>query len=570
MEIVFLILFSIITVSGVFAFRSLSLYSIHMFQLSSYKRSDYKRWLSENMPRQNIIPTTMGFAFVSVFFLILYRNYVYTRSFTVMCAIIAIVASVFAFFLSDGIAGGYRFIEKAGSKKPLVLTQRAKRLLVTHIIFTFIIPAALFFITFFLLKDLLLSIAFLSGSLLFLTAATPFTIMFSAILISPVEKAVQNAFIRDAKKKLSAVRKNGLTVIGITGSYGKTSVKFFLRDLLSVKFSVCATPSSFNTPMGVVRTIRENMKGSDRIFLCEMGARNVGDIRELCDMVEPDHGVITAVGPQHLETFKDISNIKKTKFELYDSVTKNGGMVFLNGDDENIRDEEASRSSYEKIIWYSTDEGIAVNGFKASDIKADMSGTQFTVTTLRGEKASFAMQLIGGYNVINVLSAISVASMLGIGLSELIVPVRRLRPTEHRMCLRPGGENTTIVDDAYNSNPVGSKAAVMTMALFRDGEKIVVTPGMVELGEKQEEYNEAFGRYMAEYGMDYILLVSGTNGLGEKNVNAMKEGALSEGFDEERIHVFNDVKEAIEYAYTGIRTNRHKYILLENDLPENY
>ena len=570
METVFLILFSIIIVSGVFAFRSLSLYSIHMFQLSSYKRSDYKRWLSENMPRQNIIPTTMGFAFVSVFFLILYRNYVYTRSFTVMCAIIAVVAAVFAFFLSDGIAGGYRFIEKAGSKKPLVMTKRAKRLLFTHIVFTFIIPAALFFISFIILRDLLLSIAFLSGSLLFLTAATPYTIMFSAILISPVEKAVQNSFIKDAKKKLSAVRENGLTVIGITGSYGKTSVKFFLRDLLSVKFSVCATPSSFNTPMGVVRTIRENMKGSDRIFLCEMGARNVGDIRELCDMVEPDHGVITAVGPQHLETFKDISNIKKTKFELYDSVTKNGGMVFLNGDDENIRDEEASRSSYENIIWYLTDEGIAVNGFKASDIKADMSGTQFTVTTPKGEKASFAMQLIGGYNVINVLSAISVASMLGIGLSELIVPVRRLRPTEHRMCLRPGGDNVTIVDDAYNSNPVGSRAAVMTMALFKDGEKIVVTPGMVELGEKQEEYNEAFGRYMAEYGMDYILLVSGTKGLGEKNVNAMKKGALSEGFDEERIHVFNDVKEAIEYAYTGIRTNRHKYILLENDLPENY
>ncbi len=570
METVFLILFSIIIVSAIFAFRSLSLYSIHMFQLSSYKRSDYKRWLSKNMPRQNIIPTTMGFAFVSVFFLLLYRIYVYTRSFTVMCAVIAIVAAVFAFFLSDGIAGGYRFIEKAGSKKPLVMTSRAKRLLCTHIIFTFIIPAALFFIPFFILKDLLLAIAFLSGGLLFMTALTPYSIMLSSILISPVEKAVASSFINDAKKKLSKMRENGLIVIGITGSYGKTSVKFFLRDLLSVKYQVCATPSSFNTPMGVVRTIRENMKGNDRIFLCEMGARNVGDIKELCDMVEPDHGVITAVGPQHLETFGDISNVKKTKFELFDSVTKNGGMIFLNADDENIRDEEASRNSYEKIIWYQTGDEVEVNGYKASDIKADQSGTSFVVTSPKGEKTAFAMQLIGGYNVINVLAAISVSSVMGIELSELIVPVRRLRPAEHRMCLRPGGDNVTIVDDAYNSNPVGSRAAVMTMALFKDGKKIVVTPGMVELGEKQEEYNEAFGRYMAEFHMDHIILVAGTKGLGEKNVNAIKKGALSEGFDEERIFVFNDVKEAIEYAYKGIRSSRHKFILLENDLPENY
>ncbi|MBQ3902189.1 MAG: UDP-N-acetylmuramoyl-tripeptide--D-alanyl-D-alanine ligase [Lachnospiraceae bacterium] len=570
METVFLILYSMITVAAVFAFRSLSLYSIHMFQLSSYKRRDYKKWLSENMPRQNIIPTTTGFSFVCMFFTILYRNYVYTRSFTVMCAVIAVVAAVFAFFLADGIAGGYRFIEKAGAKKPLVMTQRAKRLLITHIIFTFIIPVLLFFLSFFLLRDLLAALAVLSCSLLLLTALTPYTIMFSAILISPVEKAVGNSFIRDAKKKLASIREKGLIVIGITGSYGKTSVKFFLRDLLSVKYPVCATPSSFNTPMGVVRTIRENMKGSDRIFICEMGARNVGDIKELCDMVEPDHGVITAIGPQHLETFGDINNIKKTKFELYDSVRKKGGMVFLNGDDENIKDEETSRDSYENIMWYSTLEELSVNGFTASDIKADQSGTSFSVTTPSGEKATFAMQLIGGYNVINVLSAISVASYLGIELSDLIVPVRRLRPAEHRMCLRPGGENVTIVDDAYNSNPVGSKAAVMTMALFKDGEKIVVTPGMVELGEKQEEYNEAFGRYMAEFHMDYIILVSGTKGLGEKNTDAIKKGALSEGFAEERIFVFNDVKEAIEHAYSGIRTKRHKFILIENDLPENY
>ena len=122
---------------------------------------------------------------------------------------------------------------------------------------------------------------------------------------------------------------SNITVIGITGSYGKTSVKFYLNKLLSAKYNVLMTPESFNTPLGVVKTIRTSLKATHEIFICEMGAKNINDIKEICDIVHPKHGVITSIGPQHLESFKTVENVVKTKFELADAIDKNG-MVFLN------------------------------------------------------------------------------------------------------------------------------------------------------------------------------------------------------------------------------------------------
>jgi UDP-N-acetylmuramoyl-tripeptide--D-alanyl-D-alanine ligase len=170
------------------------------------------------------------------------------------------------------------------------------------------------------------------------------------------------------------------------------------------------------------------------------------------------------------------------------------------------------------------------------------------------------MKLIGAHNVINVAGAIAVANTLGIPLKELCIPVRRLQPVEHRMQMREHGL-VTIIDDAYNSNPVGSKAAVETLAMF-DGIRILITPGMVELGEREAEYNLKFGIYAAEC-CDYILLV------GKKHTEPIRQGALGRGFPEERCLAYDRLEEAVAYAY-AIKGQGHKYILLENDLPDNY
>ena len=187
-------------------------------------------------------------------------------------------------------------------------------------------------------------------------------------------------------------------------------------------------------------------------------------------------------------------------------------------------------------------------------------GTEFTVVAPDGESERFNMRLIGEHNVINVVGAIAVANSLGMTLNELKVPVRRLQPVEHRMQMREQGL-VTIIDDAYNSNPVGSKAAVETLAMF-DGIRILITPGMVELGQAEEDYNFKFGTYAADC-CDYILLVN------KRHSEPIRKGVLSKGFPEDRCLSFDKLEEAMSYAY-AIKGQEHKYILLENDLPDNY
>ena len=285
-----------------------------------------------------------------------------------------------------------------------------------------------------------------------------------------------------------------------------------------------------------------------------MGARYVGDIKEICDLVHPDYGIITSIGPQHLDTFLNIDNIQRTKFELADAIPKDG-IIFLNGDNEYIL---KMASNYSSVVKYSCETS---NGdYKVSEVKVSNKGTSFKVITPHNEIETFNMKLIGAHNIINVVGAIAVANTLGIKLKDLIIPVRRLLPVEHRMQMRDQGE-VTIIDDAYNSNPIGSKAAVNTLALF-EGVKILITPGMVELGEKEADFNYAFGRYAADC-CDYILLV------GKDHVIPIKEGVLSKGFPSDKCVTFANLQEALSYAY-AIKEHGHKYILLENDLPDNY
>ncbi|MDY4070073.1 MAG: UDP-N-acetylmuramoyl-tripeptide--D-alanyl-D-alanine ligase, partial [Lachnospiraceae bacterium] len=447
------------------------------------------------------------------------------------CAVLAVVILV------------YQAMRKQHAKKKLVYTARVKRLITTDVILALCVWG---------LVVGLGGIRLSTGILQILTGLQVVLLVVTNVINHPIEAGVSRYYINDAKRKLREVK--GLTVIGVTGSYGKTSVKFYLQTLLQDRFNVLVTPESYNTPMGVVRTIRESLKPTHEIFVCEMGARHVGDIKEICDIVHPHHGIITSVGPQHLETFFNMENIKNTKFELADALPADG-MLFLNGDNEHIQDKAAGYQN--KIFYYSEGNGA---GYCASDLKLSRLGTEFTVTAPDGESERFQMRLVGAHNVINVMGAIAVAHSLGISLKELRVPVRRIEPVEHRMQLREHGA-VTVIDDAYNSNPVGSKAAVETLAMF-EGVRILITPGMVELGEKEAEYNYKFGTYAADC-CDYILLV------GKKHTEPIREGVLSKGFPEEKCLVYDRLEEAVSYAY-AIREQAHKYILLENDLPDNY
>lgn len=345
-----------------------------------------------------------------------------------------------------------------------------------------------------------------------------------------------------------------LKVIGITGSYGKTSVKYYLSTLLRAKYDVLMTPENYNTTLGVVRTIRENLRATHEVFVCEMGARNVGDIREICDLVHPQYGVVTAIGEQHLESFKSLNNIQKTKFELPNSLPEDG-MAFLNGDDENIKSVAYSRPH----MTYGLQSG---NGYHAYDIEVTEKGTSFCVKTPDGQTQAFTTRLLGRHNVLNITGAIAVAHSMGIDLKALAMQVKKLDGVPHRLQLLHNGQNL-IIDDAYNSNPNGTKVALETLSFFKDSVKILVTPGMVELGEKQDLYNRRFGEDAAAV-CDYIILV------GRKQTQSIKAGALSKGFPADRLVVTDGIREAFDEIAKINTGDRQKVTLLENDLPDNF
>ena len=498
---------------------------MHMFQLNVYKNDEHIRWIRKNLRQQWLLFFGLFLGIIRIFIPALPLDII-----------------IWLTLIMDILV--YRAIRRLNNKKKLVYTPRVKRMIFTIVILTVLIAGGAVYKT---------GISPAAGLCMVLIFMQLFMNIVSNIINHPVEAAISGYYINDAKRMLR--EKPDMKIIGVTGSYGKTSVKYYLKTLLQSRFDVLVTPGNFNTPLGVTRTIRENLKPSHEIFICEMGARRVGEIKELCDLVHPDHGIITAVGPQHLETFFSIDNIKKTKFELADAVSDKG-MIFLNGDNEYIR--EMSSDYPSGIMYYSDDQ--AGNGYHARDIRVSNLGTEFTVVTPEGETGEFRMRLIGAHNIINVVGAIAVANKLGIPLKDLRIPVRRIEPVEHRMQIKDQGQ-VTIIDDAYNSNPVGSKAAVETLSMF-EGLRILITPGMVELGDKEEEYNRKFGTYAAK-NCDYILLV------GKKRTEPIKEGAESAGFDMKRLRSFDKLEEAYSYA-CSIKDEGHKYILLENDLPDNY
>ncbi len=514
----------ITSILSLYAFFLAMRHNLHMFQLNGYKNDEHINWIKKNLRQQWLLWMGLSLGIVRI----CVTSWGIDLLIYIDLSLIILV---------------YRALRRLNNKKKLVYTPRVKRLITTDVILSVLIVLA---------AATFIGIGCISAVCVILVWAQLFMDIVANVINHPLESAINRYYINDAKRMLKGMP--DLRIIGITGSFGKTSVKYYLNTLLQSKYSVLVTPGNYNTPLGITRTIREHLKPSHEIFLCEMGARRVGEIKEICELAHPHLGIITSIGPQHLDTFKSIENIQKTKFELADALPDDG-MLFLNGNNSYIRE---MASQYPIKIFYNSNN--AEDGYYAKDISVSRYGTDFTVVSPNGESEHYQTKLIGEHNVINVVGAISVANHLGIPLCDLKISVRRIQPVEHRMQIKDHG-SFTIIDDAYNSNPVGSKAAVETLAMF-DGIKILVTPGMVELGEKESEYNYNLGTYAAGC-CDYILLV------GKKHTDPIKNGALDKGFSGDKCKSFDRLEDALSFAY-ALKGQEHKYILLENDLPDNY
>lgn len=375
------------------------------------------------------------------------------------------------------------------------------------------------------------------------------------VVNTPIERAITRWYYNDARRILRSMPR--LIVIGITGSFGKTSTKHFLYRILSERYNVLMTPGNFNTTLGVVRTVREQLKPYHQVFIVEMGAKQLGDIREICDLVHPSIGIVTSVGEMHLETFGSVENVARTKFELIESLPADGlGII-------NIDSEAAAAHRFEskaKCQTYSIDNPAA--DYRAVDISYDARQTTFNVVTPSGRHEGYTTHILGSGNLLNITAALAVADRLGIDVERQRTGVVQIRQIEHRLSLRNSG-GITVLDDAYNSNPAGAKMALEVLGAFRtEGRRYVVTPGFVEMGQRQYDNNRQLGRRMAQAGCDAVFVVN------EVNRRAICEGLADNGYPAERTHVVASFAEASAALAAIMRTG--DVVLYENDLPDSF
>ncbi|MCM1337996.1 MAG: UDP-N-acetylmuramoyl-tripeptide--D-alanyl-D-alanine ligase [Candidatus Amulumruptor caecigallinarius] len=506
-----------------------------MLQQNSYRNERYMRWLRTSADSTSV-PHLMGiFTFLAMLASMVPQAVGMLVAF-LFCAIMAV-----------------RLIS-AKYKKPLVWTPRARRIYITALSLVAVIGAAIV---------IPLSIGTSPLNTLHVTACVMVgayvvshcIIMAANWLLKPVESRINGRFVEDARRILRSMPE--LKVVGITGSYGKTSTKHFLTRILAEKYDTLMTPGSYNTTLGVVRTIRELMKPYTEVFVCEMGAKQPGDIAEICDLVHPSVGIVTAVGEQHLESFGSIDNVQRTKFELVDALPADG-LAVVNNDFEKCAERPVSNT---ECIRY----GItAPHGarFTAKDIRYSPRGTEFTVVdTQTGLELPLSTALVGECNISDLLAAVIVALRLGVEPQKIAYAVSHIEPVEHRLQVKhtPGG--ITIIDDAYNSNPAGSRMAMEVLRQMTGGRRIVITPGMIELGDKQEELNERLGVHIAT-AADVAIIV------GRYNRDALTRGIASVEGGTCRVETVDSFADAQRLLSTIAAPG--DTVLYENDLPDTF
>ena len=508
-----------------------------ILQLSNYRTKEYFGWIKDT--KGKYISRLFMLTILSLALMVVTNVILDTQNINDFWAYLGLI---FYFYLTIVFIIN---LYNAPKKTPLKITNRISRLKYLFII----ICAIITFLLIWLFTEFLDPIRYAAVALM--PIMLPFIVPIVNIMILPLEKIIAKHYIRLARKKLKS--NPNLIRIGITGSFGKTSTKFFLQTILSEKYSVCASPFSYNTPMGITKSIIQYLDFSHQILIAEMGARFKGDIKELCDLVSPQYGIITSVGEQHLQTFKNIDNIANTKYELVEGLEKGGTIVF-NGQNEIC-----------KKLYDKTQINKLITGFDSSfdvyadDIKTSREGTQFNLH-IRDESIICNTKLLGEHNIEDILTAVALADKLGLTIKQIANGIGKLQPIEHRLQIINVNEHITILDDSYNGSIEGSKKALDILKMFNNY-KIVVTPGLVELGVKETQANIEFGERIAEVA-DEVVIVNITHSAD------IKKGLENKNFDSNKIHQLASLN--LINNFIDKINDKDCTILFYNDLPDNY
>lgn len=511
-----------------------SVHYIHVLQMGRYQIPAYRNWRNKN--RDHVLMENVLWAFVGGVLKLLMP--VLISMFVQVEATRNAIANWLTLAIFAGIAIWIALRDyRMPSKKPFVYTQRVRRFSIV------------------LLLECLLGSAILeliSIPPYFLFAGMPFLVELAAMIIEPYENRLNAGFFQSAKKKIR--QRKDLITIGITGSYGKTNVKFILREILSTKYNVLATPASFNTAMGISRVINDQLTNAHQVFIAEMGATHVGDIKELVDLVKPKHGILTSIGPRHIDSFGSLANIAGTKYELIQGLPRDGIAVFGSGD--GYIDRLFAKCQNEKYRVGLEGDGEVY--MTAKVVAYSPKGSNFFLECENGDRIKCRTRLLGSYNIKNILLAATLAHKMGLSLEEIAEGIRRLQPIEHRMQL-VSEEGYTVIDDSCNEDSEGAFEAVKVLAQM-PGRRIVVTPGLTDVGGKEMDVNFALGTVMAD-GVDTVILVGERPGL-----RGLIRGLMQSGFSRSNIQSAGDAEVAEEILKEIISDG--DTVLYESQIPD--
>ena len=510
----------------VFAVRRELTY-LHIFQQEEYDGVRFVRWIVTRLAVDKRVSAILLLLWIAQRLWHLSAMPVYLAASIALAALTAIEAD-----------------PRKKAKKPLAMTQRARR--TCYLALGLFVAGAV-------------AVAIFAAKLPVWIAVIqfiPFTLVLANLILQPFETRVQKRFWNEAHEKLLRLKP---TTIGITGSFGKTSVKHILSHILGANAPTLATPGSVNTPMGIARVVREQLGTHHRFFICEMGAYGPGSIARLCRLAGPDLAAITAIGPAHYERFKSLEAVVRTKFELASAAVERGGKVVLN--------EEILQFAYAREFYEAHKERFVLVGtgpechLRMVEVRQTAEGIEADAEW-HGKTYRLSSHLYGNHQALNLGIAFAAACVLGVPPEDALTAIKSAPQIAHRLEVKHEAGGQIVIDDAYNSNPTGFANGLRILDLLRSGSgrRILVTPGMVELGAVHDEEHRRAGVEAGKYA-DVLLAV-----LPERI------GTLIQAFKETNPQ--GEVVECATFARAQEWMQRNlkpaDVVLLENDLPDLY
>jgi UDP-N-acetylmuramoyl-tripeptide--D-alanyl-D-alanine ligase len=506
-----------------FAARRLLIY-LHLFQQEEYDGPRFLRWLIASRAwdrRLSLALLCVGGA-----------QLVFGRDLQVSIIAACLCVAV-SYFEQD---------PRKSAKKPLAMTTRAKRIYGVALVVALAIGLLVGLVT----KLVLVWIVAVQ--------LIPLALVAGNAILMPFEKRVRARYWREAHEILG---KMNPMVIGITGSYGKTSVKHILGHVLETAGPTLITPGSVNTAMGIARIIRERLQPHHRYFVVEMGAYGIGSIKHLCDLTPPHLGIITAIGKAHYERFKSLDAVSHAKFELAEAARDNDGKVVVNADVLGFpwpREFVDRHADSVVTVGEGRENSVAIRS-----LCQDSDGIAATVSW-RGQEYELRAPLFGLHQGRNIALAFAAACEIGLAPEDVVASLRSTPQIAHRLEVTRQGNGSILIDDAYNSNPVGFTSALSLLDTLRPagGRRILVTPGMVELGAEHDAEHARIGRLAASH-VDVLLAVA-------PHRVAPLADAFKAAAPQQRIISCDTFADARSWLDRNVEYG--DVVLLENDLPD--